>query len=109
SLKLLPPEGRDLILGGAIISIMLNPLVFAIADRMIVAVEARKAPPQPANDPAATRLKEHTILVGYGRVGEVVAKGFEEAGAPFLVIETDDAAIERARAAGFETIQGNCA
>ena len=33
-LGLLPEEGRDLILGGAIISIMLNPAVFAIADRV---------------------------------------------------------------------------
>ena len=31
SLKLLPEEGRDLILGGALLSITLNPLIFALA------------------------------------------------------------------------------
>jgi hypothetical protein len=31
-LGLLPPEGRDLILAGAILSITLNPLVFATVD-----------------------------------------------------------------------------
>ncbi|TXM87143.1 sodium:proton antiporter, partial [Methylobacterium sp. WL122] len=34
SLKLLPEEGRDLILGGALLSITLNPLFFAAAARV---------------------------------------------------------------------------
>ena len=39
-LKLLPEEGRDLILAGAIISIMLNPIMFYIGDKL--------TPPPPA-------------------------------------------------------------
>ena len=31
---LLPPEGRDLVLAGALISITLNPLAFAAVDRL---------------------------------------------------------------------------
>jgi hypothetical protein len=34
ALNLLPNEGRDLILAGAIISIMLNPLIFAAVDKL---------------------------------------------------------------------------
>ncbi|MBA4334283.1 MAG: sodium:proton antiporter, partial [Methylobacterium sp.] len=33
SLALLPPQGRDLILAGAILSILLNPVLFALVDR----------------------------------------------------------------------------
>ncbi len=33
-LRLLPKQGRDLILAGAILSIVLNPLVFAVAERL---------------------------------------------------------------------------
>ena len=33
-LNLLPEQGRDLILAGAILSILLNPLIFAAADRL---------------------------------------------------------------------------
>lgn len=40
SLKLLPEQGRDLILAGAIFSIVLNPLLFKLVDRF--------APPDPA-------------------------------------------------------------
>ena len=37
SLSLMPERGRDLVLAGAIISIMLNPLWFALLDRVLAA------------------------------------------------------------------------
>ncbi|TIO77908.1 MAG: sodium:proton antiporter, partial [Mesorhizobium sp.] len=40
-LKLLPEQGRDLILAGAILSILLNPLMFLIVDRMKPWLEKR--------------------------------------------------------------------
>jgi CPA2 family monovalent cation:H+ antiporter-2 len=43
SLKLLPEAGRDLVLGGAIISILLNPLLFRLAERATVAKPAVEA------------------------------------------------------------------
>ena len=55
---MLPEAGRDLILAGAILSILLNPLLFAMADRLL--------PPSP------TTLVGHCVLVGYGRVGALV-------------------------------------
>ena len=112
-LTLLPPEGRDLILGGAIISVMLNPLVFALVARtrprarMVEAVKA--VAPLPANDILPTRLTEHVIIVGFGRVGAEVARGLDLAARPFLVIEVDEHACRRARDAGFEVLSGNAA
>ena len=41
ALGILPPEGRDLILAGAIISIVLNPVVFCVLDRLRPALESR--------------------------------------------------------------------
>ena len=43
-LRLLPEEGRDLILAGAIISIILNPVMFYLAERVIPKMEARLVP-----------------------------------------------------------------
>ncbi len=40
-LKLLPEEGRDLILAGAIISIMLNPVMFYLSDKLAPRLEAQ--------------------------------------------------------------------
>lgn len=49
-LRLLPEEGRDLILAGAIISIVLNPLVFFAVDRLRPRLEAvaQRFDPAPA-------------------------------------------------------------
>jgi CPA2 family monovalent cation:H+ antiporter-2 len=54
-------------------------------------------------------LSAHTILIGYGRVGTVVAEGLKATGRPFLVIEDADNRIAAARAAGLEVVVGNAA
>ncbi|MFC3690813.1 cation:proton antiporter [Chenggangzhangella methanolivorans] len=63
-LKLLPEAGRDLILAGALLSIILNPLVFFAAERLKPRLEARlvrkkpeaAAPPAPAEEEKADEL-----------------------------------------------------
>ena len=52
ALGILPAQGRDLILAGAILSILLNPVVFALAERL--APEAPAAKPKPASTPEAS-------------------------------------------------------
>ena len=108
-LGLLPAAARDLILAGAILSILVNPLVFSLAVRAAKWRGGRPVtPPEPAND-RVTSLTEHTVLIGFGRVGEVVAAGLDRAGAPFLVVESDEEAVGRARTAGYEVLAGNAA
>lgn len=117
-LELLPREGRDLILAGAIISIMLNPLIFSLAARTRWAKAEALAsaptpkpvpPPEPANDLLPTQMSGHTILVGYGRVGEVAAAGLKAKAAPFVLIELEPEFAARARQRGYEVIVGSAA
>ena len=111
-LNLLPEEGRDLILAGAILSIVLNPLIFAVVDRLA----NRAAGSQPADlveaealpEPRST-LSNHTILIGYGRVGSLIGQTLKKNGAPFLVVEDSDKTLARIRADGIEAISGNAA
>ena len=115
SLALLPERGRDLILAGAILSILLNPLCFVALDRWLAKREAGKAPgvaPGAAKATAArveipvTSLMDHVVLVGYGRVGGFVGAALP-AGTPLLVIENQDG--RAPTAAGHELISGNAA
>ncbi|WP_292353758.1 YbaL family putative K(+) efflux transporter [Mesorhizobium sp.] len=132
-LKLLPEQGRDLILAGAILSILLNPLMFLLVDWMKPWLEKRagKAPEEtrsigPATEPGQlasvatawekedgapprTALADHSILVGYGRVGSLVGAGLKEATLPFLVIEDADKTLAKLKADGIETVAGNAA
>ena len=90
SLGLLPTEGRDLILGGAIISIILNPFIFgAIArfgPRLRAAFPDTPAPALASPSPSALPIA-HSVVVGYGRVGSVIGDSLRERGEPFVVIE----------------------
>jgi CPA2 family monovalent cation:H+ antiporter-2 len=117
-LDLLPAQGRDLILAGAIVSIMLNPLVFGIVDRINARIGRRAttastaAGPAPEHEPQAlqpTALTDHVILVGYGRVGRLVGQALKRSGRPFLIIETADTTVAQLREAQQEAIAGNAA
>jgi K+:H+ antiporter len=116
-LTLLPEQGRDLILAGAILSILLNPLLFAVLDRWL----AKAAPKLPAEAaPAAgeataareqiapSRLTDHVVLVGHGRVGSFVSAALPPQ-TPLLVIEDDPDRVVTLHGEGREAIAGNAA
>jgi CPA2 family monovalent cation:H+ antiporter-2 len=111
-LGILPEAGRDLILAGAIISIILNPLAFWLAERWQTR-EAEGAPAHapgsPPPEPARKDAPGHTIVVGFGRVGTVLAERFGRVNLPFVVIEDAEDRIAAARSQGVRLIEGNAA
>ncbi len=115
-LKLLPETGRDLILAGAILSILANPLLFFALDKLRPRLEARERLKHPEAVPAVqtpersmTALSDHAVLVGHGRVGSLVAEALRAKGQPYLVIEERQDIVERLRADGVEAVLGNAA
>ena len=105
-LGVMPAEAQDLVLAGAILSILVNPLLFGLLDRM----EARQ--PQPAGEHTGERMPSriggHAVVAGYGTVGRVLAETLREAGRPFLVID-DRKETAKLRDEGIETVIGNAA
>jgi len=119
ALGLLPPDGRDFILAGALLSIALNPLAFAginpVANFLearprLLALLERKGAERHRRPTAGTRaLRQHAILVGYGRVGSAIGEVLHAQGLPFVVIERDHVMLARAQAAGIATLAGDAA
>jgi len=111
ALGLLPEQGRDLILAGAILSILLNPVLFAALARLLPWLEQRSgrsaAESQATTDLPTTALRDHLILIGFGRVGSKVGEALEREQLRFLVIEDRQELVDRMRARGIETIHGN--
>ena len=117
SLGVLPENARSLILAGAIISILLNPLLIELLDRLPIwrvapSDEFEQTPPPEARgrEPIpTTRLTDHVVLVGHGRVGSVVSEALRESKLSYLVIENDHDAAAELRQQSIETITGNAA
>jgi len=118
TLGLLPEAGRALILAGAILSILLNPLCFAALDwwmaRKAVSVasaDTAKTEPAPAEttrEPLPmTRLTGHVVLVGCGRVGRFFTLNAGPGAEPLLVVEENVDTVDRLRLEGREVIAGN--
>ena len=118
ALGLLPPEGRDLILAGAILSITLNPLVFATLDPVTAWLRARprwaawlersadRMATLPEKD-RGTGWRDHAIIVGYGRVGEIIGDGLKAQGFYFIVVDEDRRRVERLRKQGLTAVYGD--
>lgn len=103
-LGLMPEAANDLILGGAIISIMMSPLIFAIADRIGKRVEIVKVATRVAPAPAPPK---RVVLVGYGRVGSLIGKALDDAGATYSVIEDREDLVELLNSRGVAVVPGN--
>jgi K+:H+ antiporter len=126
-LGVLPGEGRDLILAGAIISILLNPILFAILDayfaRREKAADAAAEAAAPKDDAGAeeeeatptrepivpTALTDHVVLIGHGRVGKFISKALRERGTPLYIVEDNPDDVADLKEHGIEALAGNAA
>ena len=120
SLGLLPVEGQNLILAGAIISIALNPLLFKAIETLqqwlrSTSELARKL--ERSNDPLAQlpttvkqeQLSGQVVLVGYGRVGRMIADALIAQGVHFVVAEQNRELVDALRKRGLAAVAGNAA
>lgn len=87
AMGVLPSEGRDLILAGAIISILLNPLLFTVIFHFSRKTDERDEVPAMETVPATTR--GHVVLIGYGQVGSLVGRGLIQAGERPTIVEVE--------------------
>jgi K+:H+ antiporter len=117
SLGLLPDEGYQLIVAGALLSITLNPFLFGLIpvletrlrdSRVVTALTDRRA-----GDLARLRpderetLRLHAIICGYGRVGRLIGPAFERRGFRYVVITQQRDEVDRLRANGVPAIYGD--
>ncbi|MCM2314798.1 MAG: Kef family K(+) transporter [Thermoanaerobaculia bacterium] len=118
SLGIMQPEAQSLILAGSIISIALNPAMFAaiepaqrwIRSRSSLARQFDRSPDPLAELPMETdqtQLTGQVVLVGYGRVGSRIAHSLHEQKIPFVVVETNREKVEHLRARGYNAVSGD--
>lgn len=97
-LNILPQEGRDLILAGAILSIFANPFIFTLAvcrDPLRKPFSAA-SPNGEGKGAVPEGGKARTVLVGYGRVGKLVAQSLRASGNSPSVVEYREDIVKQA-------------
>ncbi|RSY76572.1 Kef family K(+) transporter [Sphingomonas koreensis] len=110
SAGLLPPQGRDLILAAAIISIFLNPLLFSFVTRQGVRPLRHAGPAEGFSEEPAPEQGPplgYVIIVGYGRVGRFIAATLGASGYALSIVEDSREAVQAAQAEGLRAVQGN--
>ena len=118
SLGLLPADGMSLVLAGALISIALNPLLFAAIEparrwlmvRFELARELEQRTDPLAELPANTAdhyLQGQVVLVGYGRVGQRIAAALDAAKVPYVVVDENRELVEDLRGKSVPAVSGN--
>jgi CPA2 family monovalent cation:H+ antiporter-2 len=117
SLGLLPREGQSLVLAGALLTITVNPLLFAAIapverwlrarPALLDAIERVHAPAADAGAAPVEGLHDHVVLVGHGRVGGTVARALAHRGVPYVVVEQDRLAVEALRRRGVRALFGD--
>jgi CPA2 family monovalent cation:H+ antiporter-2 len=114
-LGVLTQDQYSLILAGALLSIMVNPLMFRAMPLMETAL--RRVPwlwkliDGQSVDPSLTPhgMHDHVVVVGYGRVGEHIVGVLDRLEVPRLVVEMDAGRAEEFRQRGIPTLFGDAA
>ncbi|MCI1677407.1 MAG: Kef family K(+) transporter [Ewingella americana] len=113
TLGMLSEHGRNLVLAGAILSIMLNPLLFTLLEKYLAKTETidDQSVEEAVEDEKQIPfdLCNHALLVGYGRVGSLLGEKLQAAGIPLVVIENSRPRVEALREQGISTVLGNAA
>lgn len=113
-LAIVPQAASDLVVAGSILSILVNPLMFLAIDRFAGrrveagAIIAPVAAPAPVEAEEPTRLTDHAVLVGHGRVGSHLRRALQDRNIAHLVVEEDVSNVAALKAAGVEAYQGPC-
>jgi CPA2 family monovalent cation:H+ antiporter-2 len=120
TLGMLPVEGQNLILAGALISIALNPLMFWLVQPVTDWLQRHSTTArhlEHMDDPLAELplstedkyLSGQVVIVGYGRVGQAVSTALIDAGIPHVVADHNRELVERLRRKGMAVVYGDAA
>lgn len=55
-----------------------------------------------------SKLKDHYVICGAGRIGSQIARIFKDEGLPLVLIDKDENRVEELHERGFLAIEGNC-
>jgi monovalent cation:H+ antiporter-2, CPA2 family len=127
-LGIIEPAAYNLVLGTAVVTILINPLAWRVAERVVAWVERRHdenavpAGPEPpvlgaaptsrseiAFEPGDAERRPGVVVLGAGRVGRVVVQAVRNRGFRCVVVDRDHHRLDDVARMGAATIYGDAA
>ena len=127
-LGIIDPAAYNLVLGTAVVTILINPLAWRVADRVAARVERRHdenavpagpEPPVPgavptsrgelAFEPGDAERRPGVVVLGAGRVGRVVVQAVRNRGFRCVVVDRDQRRLADVARMGAATVYGDAA
>ncbi len=113
ALNVLEPDARNLVLAGALVSIMLNPVLFSLLDRYLAKTETKEEVEQLQQEeleeemPVPVDICGHAIIVGYGRAGSMLSEKLLAQSIPLVIIENSRNKFAELKEKSLNTVLGN--
>jgi CPA2 family monovalent cation:H+ antiporter-2 len=120
SLEILSETARSTVVAVAILSIALNGVVMRFVpnvDRLLrknpkllrLLERPRKGRDVEISPPTPPELRDHVVMIGFGRVGAVVGEALHSNRIPYAVVEMDRTVIDELRRNNVHTVYGDAA
>ncbi|WP_371377487.1 cation:proton antiporter [Thalassotalea aquiviva] len=101
-------EYTSILLGSGIISMAITPYMIKHARKWAVAITYNNNEPTNEQDEdVKTKLKDHVVICGFGRVGQTVSRFLKQENIDFVAIDIDPVRVNEAREAGENVLFGS--
>jgi len=114
SSNLISEHFYSLILASAIITMLLTPISISLVSwlypKLFWGLASSMSPvkqPQTASTPKPSEEPNRVVIAGFGRIGQSVAQGLQDADIPYIIVDIDPERIAEARNSGRPRIYGD--
>lgn len=118
-LELISSDLLSIILAVGVLSIALNPLMFAAMDRVSASIKHKPRLQRFLENPKASLFLDesdgpepmsgHVVMVGFGRVGALIGTALEREEVPYVVVDMDRQIVDAQKVRGIPTVFGDAA
>ena len=100
-----PAQTASLLIGAVAVSMLITPVLLVAIDRLLLPRFSKLSGAQP--DEISEAQNAPTIIVGFGRYGQIIARVLLAQGLPATVLDHDAEMIEVARTFGYRVFYGD--
>ncbi|MFC1951524.1 cation:proton antiporter [Chloroflexota bacterium] len=114
SMDIISNQFYNLILASAIITMLLTPvsisLVFRLYPKLAILMGGKRMATKEVTPPTVSAPSgeiDRVVIAGYGRVGENIAQGLQDAGISYIIVDLDPERVSEARRSSRPRIYGD--